>query len=350
MTTRTKELDNVQTYNGSLLGIQNNLILSDFSDTSGGTLTVEDTDNGRDWDVGETGTWNGAEATYIGSGTITSGVSLNLSVFGLDLDVGTSVEFEAWDVDGTTYIHYPNGDQASLLDGLVSQLEAGIPRLATVLRVLRVTSLTEYVEKNALLTVDFDAGGSFNLPVCFTRGTLIDTIAGKRPVETLRVGDLVQTADDGLQPIAWIGHRKVNARGTFAPIRIEEGALGNSRILEVSQQHRMLISGWQAELLFGEPEILVAATHLQNDCSIRIRQGGSVEYFHILFGCHQIVFAEDCPSESFFVGETGLDTLDTLQRDEVLSLFPELPLGEVPALARQSLKAYQGRVLAQELA
>ena len=87
--------------------------------------------------------------------------------------------------------------------------------------------------------------------VCFTRGTLIKTDQGERPIEELAAGDMVLTMDHGYQPIRWIGSSKRAATGDLAPILIRKGALGNDRDLRVSPQHRMLLQGWQAELLFG---------------------------------------------------------------------------------------------------
>lgn len=51
-------------------------------------------------------------------------------------------------------------------------------------------------------------------PVCFGSGTLIKTQDGVRPVEMLRIGDMVLTVDNGLQPIRWIGSlRDLSFRG-----------------------------------------------------------------------------------------------------------------------------------------
>jgi hypothetical protein len=54
------------------------------------------------------------------------------------------------------------------------------------------------------------------------------------------------------------------------------------------------------------------------------QSGGEVTYIHLLFNRHEIVFANDAPSESFFAGEPALNALEDPVRDEVLSLFPEL--------------------------
>lgn len=183
--------------------------------------------------------------------------------------------------------------------------------------------------------------------VCFTAGTLIETATGPRPIETLRPGDLVLTRDNGLQPLRWIGRRKTAARGRFAPVRIARGALGNTRDLLVSPQHRILITGWQAELLFGEAEILVPAIALLNDRTITQTPQDSVEYVHILFDRHEIVLAEGIPSESFFPGPNALSSLERAARSEVLALFPELETGAGPfrSTARPAVRVRDARAL-----
>jgi len=163
---------------------------------------------------------------------------------------------------------------------------------------------------------------------CFVRGSLILTEAGEIAVEDLRVGDKVSTLDNGFQEIRWVGSRTVKAVGEVAPILIKKDTLGNSKDLYVSPWHRMLISGWRAELLFGETEVLVAAKHLINDDTIHAKEGGEVEYFHILFDRHEIIYANGSPSESFHPNDVSLGGLASETRAEILDLFPELENGK----------------------
>ncbi|WP_353617624.1 Hint domain-containing protein [Roseobacter sp. TSBP12] len=179
-----------------------------------------------------------------------------------------------------------------------------------------------------------------------TRGTLIDTPEGPKFIETLSEGDLVHTLDEGPQPIRWIGSRRVEATGTLAPIRIKAGALGNFRDLTVSPNHRMMIRGPKAEMLFGERDVLVAAKHLVNDDTIRCVPGGTVDYFHMLFDRHQIIFAEGCPTESLYPGQEALGAVDPAARAEILALFPEFEHGtQHTELSRYELKAWEAQAL-----
>lgn len=183
---------------------------------------------------------------------------------------------------------------------------------------------------------------------CFTRGTRIATGDGEVAVEDLRVGQMVLTADSGMQPIRWIGSKRVAATGTLAPVLFPAGTFGNRRALKVSQQHRMLLSGWECELHFGEREVLAAATHLADGSEVRTVPGGEVEYFHILFDRHEIIFAEGAKTESFHPGMQGLSALDEAARQELLALFPNLRSAgseDVPATARRCLKAHEAMVI-----
>lgn len=173
-----------------------------------------------------------------------------------------------------------------------------------------------------------DGNGEFNIgagvAVCFAKGTLIETASGEKPVETLIVGDLVRTLDHDFQPIRWIGSVQHPAVGALAPVMIRKGVLENTRDLLVSPQHRMLLTGWRAELFFGECEVLASAKSLINDRDIVRVEGGFVEYFHILFDTHEIIFAEGAPSESFYPAAMGAQALSKDTRDEILTLFPHL--------------------------
>ena len=164
-------------------------------------------------------------------------------------------------------------------------------------------------------------------PPCFTPGTMIETADGLRDVVELVSGDLVMTLDDGAQPLRWVGHTTVAAVGRCAPIRISAGALGNDRTLTVSPQHRILLTGWRPQLLYGEEEVLVAAKHLANNDTIVSVPGGLVTYIHLLFDTHQIVFAEGLPTESYYPGHAASNP-DCATRTELVDLFPEIEEGD----------------------
>jgi hypothetical protein len=182
--------------------------------------------------------------------------------------------------------------------------------------------------------------------ICFAAGTLIETPGGPKHIETLEAGDMVTTLDAGAQPIRWKGHTRVVGSGANTPVRIARGALGNIRDLVVSPNHRILVRGSDAELMFGEREVLVAAKHLVNGTTIVPAPCPWVDYWHFLCDAHHIVFAEGCPSETLYPGPVALNAIDDDERDEILGLLPEVadPTYAGP-MARYTLTRYEARVL-----
>ncbi|MFK7838602.1 MAG: Hint domain-containing protein [Sulfitobacter sp.] len=179
-----------------------------------------------------------------------------------------------------------------------------------------------FVSSTFVTTATQTPVGNFG-PTCFTPGTVIETPNGPCPIETLRVDDLVLTLDHGAQPVRMIADDTFRAVGAVAPIRFAKGTIGNTAPLIVSPQHRMLITGWQAELYFGEDEVLVAAKHLVNGDTIRQVEGGIVRYIHLLFDTHQIIWGQGAPSESYYP-HAALNDICEDTRDELVTLFPEL--------------------------
>lgn len=192
-----------------------------------------------------------------------------------------------------------------------------------------------------------------NVVACFTPGAMILTDQGEVAVEDLAEGDLVLTRDSGFQPIRWVGRRDLTAaelavKPRFNPVRIAQGALGGNlpeRDMLVSPQHRMLMTGARAELLFGEHEVLVAATHMVGMAGVDRVMPDEVSYIHILFDRHEVVRADGAWSESFQPGVQTMTGLEAAQRAEILALFPNLGLGESYPAARLTLKAKEAQVL-----
>ncbi|SMO68796.1 Hint domain-containing protein [Paracoccus laeviglucosivorans] len=167
---------------------------------------------------------------------------------------------------------------------------------------------------------------------CFCRGTTILTDRGEIAVQDLRVGDMVQTRDNGLQPVRWIGSRALDRvdlalAPRLQPIRIRAGALGAglpAADLLVSPQHRVLVRSAIAQRMFGADEVLVAAKQLTAMDGIEALSVDQVEYFHILFDRHEIIVSNGAETESLYTGPEAMKALGQSACDEIFTLFPEL--------------------------
>ena len=114
--------------------------------------------------------------------------------------------------------------------------------------------------------------------ICFGKGTLIETGIGCVPVEDLRIGDFVETADNGPALIRWIGKTTLDTLALtraphLRPVLVRRDALGVGcpmQDLVLSPNHRVLISDWRAQIFFGEDEVLVPIKSLIDGKSILV--------------------------------------------------------------------------------
>ncbi len=159
--------------------------------------------------------------------------------------------------------------------------------------------------------------------VCFLAGTAIATPDGSRPIETLRAGDLVLTADGAAMPVRWLGRQTVATRFAdqlrVAPIRIRAGALGDDlpvRDLLVSPDHALMVDG-----------VFVQAGALVNTVSITREDRDMPErftYFHVELAEHALILAEGVAAETF------IDNVDRLAFDNWDEHAATAPMREMP--------------------
>lgn len=174
---------------------------------------------------------------------------------------------------------------------------------------------------------------------CFTAGTLIDTPSGPRAIETLVEGSVVSAcspapcSNNETRILRKIFRRRIDSaqlanNPKLRPVRIMAGALGNGlpkRDLIVSRQHRMLVRSPVVERMFDRKEVLVAAIRLTALPGIFVDESiQDIEYFHLVFDQHEVIFAEGAQSESFYTGPQALHALTKEAREEILTLFPDL--------------------------
>ncbi len=164
---------------------------------------------------------------------------------------------------------------------------------------------------------------------CFTPGILIETDRGPKPVESLRPGDRIWTADDGCQPLVWVGdtgavHTDGAGVARNAPVRIRAGALGDAEPLQdllLSPQHRIRWTGPAGQ------EVLIPVGKLCGHAGIeRVWPASGTRYLHFAFDRHHLVQANGCLAESLYLGRQTVRFLGAGHSRELAEVFPLMRL------------------------
>jgi hypothetical protein len=191
------------------------------------------------------------------------------------------------------------------------------------------------------LTVEADVA-------CYAEGTLIRTTTGARHVEHLQIGEYLPTLHGGNRRVKWIGMRRYGApfltRNHMAlPVCFRRDSIETgvpSRDLWVSPGHALCLDG-----------VLVHAWRLINGVSIyQPADTQSVTYYHVELESHEIIFAEDCPAESFmgeafrnmFQNAASFHALYPEPAVEPAMCLPRLDSGFALEAIRQRLAARAG--------
>lgn len=164
--------------------------------------------------------------------------------------------------------------------------------------------------------------------VCFAPGSLIRTVNGDKPVETLRPGDLVMTVDHGPQPVRWVrssDHPLEDAEVDDKPVLIQAGALGAGRPAQdliVSPQHRILVGGGGQLTGYFAAEAFAPAKALTGLPGIRHMKGRSkITWVHFACDRHEVVIANECYSENLLLGPMVLNGLSRSERAVLTDIY-----------------------------
>lgn len=197
--------------------------------------------------------------------------------------------------------------------------------------------------------------------ICFTPGTRIRTASGTVAIEDVRAGDLVQTKDNGAQPVQWVGGRRMSGARLFAlprlrPVRLRAGTFGDTcpdEDLLVSPEHRIVFTGPEAMDLFNTDEVLVAAKDLIDGVNVTVDlKVREVTYIHLLFEEHQVLWANGMETESFHPANAALSVLGPDDRSRLLAEHPQLEFDPhtYGSFARRNLSTSEAAILNHSVA
>ena len=196
-------------------------------------------------------------------------------------------------------------------------------------------------------------GIDYDEVVCFTPDCRIDTPRGLVPAADLRPGDMLLTADNGPQPLRWIGRSDISGlkrvAGDLHPVLIRKDAFGPgrpARDIRVSPQHRFCLG--DAALLFHDEEVLAPAKGLVDGARVVVdRSARPVSYVHLLLDRHELLFCDGVQTESFQPAFRTMAMMDSRTRSDLTQAIgdrmahytavrPALRPWEAPLLQRVS--------------
>jgi len=191
---------------------------------------------------------------------------------------------------------------------------------------------------------------------CYTPGSRVITARGEVPVEQIREGDLLQTADNGLQPVIWVSRRNLSSADLerhphLRPILLRPGGLiANQRRMLVSPQHRFLVlkDGQSKSESLARARLLLELDPFH----VRTKENTSpVCYIHLMTEAHQVIFVDGCATETFWPGPEALRSLSNSDKREIFDLFPELMpvLAKRGAIGRDLVATHYGALARQDL-
>lgn len=188
-----------------------------------------------------------------------------------------------------------------------------------------------------------------NIP-CFVKGTRILTKRGDVPVEGLALGEHVLTKDAGFLPLRAVGCFQITRRDLLrnpdlAPVCFPAGSLGNDRDLLLSASHRVLLEDPQAELMFGDAEVLASGRQcLGHIGAYAVRMPWPLIYYHLVFDTHAILRAEGAWVESLHLAELARESLD---RPDCWRVADGTTLSSLqhPCSARRVMKRFEVQLL-----
>ncbi|MCX8510002.1 MAG: Hint domain-containing protein [Rhodobacteraceae bacterium] len=165
----------------------------------------------------------------------------------------------------------------------------------------------------------------------FASGTMITTLAGEKPVESLSEGDRVITRDNGLQTVRAAARRDFDYGQLalvphLAPLIVTIGAIDRhlpERDLLVSPNMRLLVSDRQFVLTKGQREALIPVKNLSDGRMVRPCSVLGVSYVQILFDRHQVVLANGIWAEAFCPQDKSLGAVGNAQRIEIEDILAQ---------------------------
>ena len=162
-------------------------------------------------------------------------------------------------------------------------------------------------------------------------GTLVATEIGWQPVEDLRAGDRVVTFDNGMRSVkavrvSTLWTAESNAPRNTWPLEVPKRALGNRENIRLLPDQSVLIETDEAEAIYGDPFMMVAAGVLEGYKGIiRVPPAREMTVVALEFERDEVVYANGttlvyCPNERVAMVRSAEEMMTT----GASALYPRL--------------------------
>ena len=144
---------------------------------------------------------------------------------------------------------------------------------------------------------------SGDLPA-LSAGTLLQTVNGPRPVESLQVDDILLTVTGERLPLRWIERRPRLCLGRNAPVLLRAPYFGLDHDICVSPQTRIMRSGPEVEYNFGHERVLVRADDLTaSPGALRDLRQPVRDFYHLMLDDHACLAVDRCGVETALLAD-----------------------------------------------
>ncbi|HHI71565.1 MAG TPA: Hint domain-containing protein [Rhodobacteraceae bacterium] len=170
----------------------------------------------------------------------------------------------------------------------------------------------------------------------FARGTLVATNNGPVAVEDLLPGDRIQTRDNGLQTLQWVGSMMLAPAALHRETRQKKLCRITADAFGLGRPAPDLILGPGARLLrrdaalvgaMGTPSALAPVkAFADGEIVLEVKPVTAVKVYHLAFARHQIICANGLETESYHPGPVERLQIDHEMKTIFMALFPHIRL------------------------
>lgn len=166
----------------------------------------------------------------------------------------------SWDAPrkaGLVAVDFPDKEET-----LIAEISNPIPLCNRDVMRIAGTEATAIVQPEVTYLAISDEVEPIGPVATIAPGSVVETPDGPVPIEMVRSGQVVRTADGEEAQVRWVGSQVLPARGRHAPLTVRQPYYGLRYDLVLACDQKIRMKGSKVEYLFGQEQICTAVRHL----------------------------------------------------------------------------------------